>query len=59
MEAEAAAAVMTRTMKTAETMREAAETVANWEVRWILGTDGEGTMSDDDGTGAEVTAKCF
>jgi hypothetical protein len=32
---------------------------ANWEVGWIIGTDGEGTMSDDDGTGAEATAEGF
>jgi hypothetical protein len=32
---------------------------ANWEVGWIMGTDSEGTMSDDDGTGAEVTAEGF
>jgi hypothetical protein len=50
---------MTRMMKTAEMIREAAETVTNWKVRWILGTDNEGTLSDDDGTGAEVTAECF
>jgi hypothetical protein len=48
-----------RTMKTVETMREAAEMVANWEVRRILGMDGEVTMSDDDGTGVEATAECF
>jgi hypothetical protein len=58
-EAEVAAAVMTRTIKTAETVREVAETVTNWEVRWILGMDGEGTMVDDDGTGMEVTAEGF
>jgi hypothetical protein len=51
-EAEAAAAVMMRTMKTAET-------VVNWEVGQIIGMDSEGTMSDDDGTGAEATAECF
>jgi hypothetical protein len=44
------AAVTTRMMETAETVREAAETVANWEVGQIMGTDSEGTMSDDDGT---------
>jgi hypothetical protein len=32
---------------------------ANWEVEWIMGMDGEGTMSDDDGTGVEVTAEGF
>jgi hypothetical protein len=54
-----AAAEMTRMMKTAETVREVAETVTNWEVRWIMGMDGEGMMSDDDGTGVEATAECF
>jgi hypothetical protein len=58
METEAVAE-MARTMKTAETVREAAETVANWEVRQIMGMDGEGMMSDDDGTGVEATAECF
>jgi hypothetical protein len=47
-------------MKTVDKMREVAETVANWEVGQIMGTDSEVTMSDDDdGTGAEVTAECF
>jgi hypothetical protein len=32
---------------------------ANWEVGWIIGTDSEGTMSDNDGTGAEATAEGF
>jgi hypothetical protein len=34
---------------------------ANWEVGQIRGTDGEGTMFDDGGTGTEVTAEgiCF
>jgi hypothetical protein len=44
METEAAAETA-RTMKTAETVREAAETVTNWEVRQIMGTDSEG-MND-------------
>jgi hypothetical protein len=43
----------------AEMVREVAETVTNWEVGQIMGMDGEGTMSDDDGTGAEATAECF
>jgi hypothetical protein len=30
----------------------------NW-VGQIMGTDSEGTMSDDDGTGAEATAEGF
>jgi hypothetical protein len=30
---------------------------ANWEVRQIKGTDGEGTMFDDGGIGTEVTAE--
>jgi hypothetical protein len=51
-----AAAVTTRMM---ETVRKAAETVANWEVKRIMEMDGEGTMVDDDGTGMEVTAECF
>jgi hypothetical protein len=51
--------VMMRMMKMAETVREAAETVANWEVRQIMETDGEGTMVDDNGTGMEVTAEDF
>jgi hypothetical protein len=50
---------MMRMTEAAETVREAAETVVNWEVRWIMGTDGEGTMVDDDGTGTEVTAEVF
>jgi hypothetical protein len=54
-----AVAVMTRTMETAEMVREATEMVTNWEVRRIMGTDGEGTMVDDDGTGTEVTAEGF
>jgi hypothetical protein len=56
-EEEAAAAVMTRTMETAKTVKGVAETVANWEVGQIMGADGEGMMSDDDGTGMEVTAE--
>jgi hypothetical protein len=56
-EAEAAAVVMTRMMETAKTVKGVAETVANWEVGQIMGADGEGTMSDDDGTGMEVTAE--
>jgi hypothetical protein len=59
MEMEAAAVVTTRTMETAETVREVAETVQIEQIRWIMGMDGEGTMSDDDGTGAEVTAEGF
>jgi hypothetical protein len=61
-----AAAVTTRMAETAETVREVAETVrevaetvANWEVGQIMGTDSEGTMSDDDGTRVEATAECF
>jgi hypothetical protein len=50
---------MMRMMKMVETVREATETVANWEVRWIMGTDSEGTMVDDGGTGTEVTAEEF
>jgi hypothetical protein len=42
-----------------EKVKKTAEMIANWEVEWIMGTDGEGTISDDDGTGAEVTAECF
>jgi hypothetical protein len=57
--AETAAAVMTRTTEMAKTVREVAEMVANWEVVQIMGTDSEGTMSDDDGTGVEATAECF
>jgi hypothetical protein len=30
---------------------------ANWEVGQIRGTDGEGMMFDNDGTGTEVTSK--
>jgi hypothetical protein len=30
---------------------------ANWEVGQIRGTDSEGTMFDDGGTGMEVTAE--
>jgi hypothetical protein len=48
-----------RTMETAETVREAAEMVQIEQIRRIMGTDGEGTMSDDDGTGAEATAEGF
>jgi hypothetical protein len=48
-----------RTMGTAKTMKGAAEMVANWEVGWIMRTDSEGTMFDDDGTGSEVTAEGF
>jgi hypothetical protein len=58
-EAEAAAVVMTRTMEMAKTVKGAAETVANWEVGWIMGMDGEGMMFDNDGTGTEVTAEGF
>jgi hypothetical protein len=53
-EAEAVVAVTTRTMETAKTVKGVAETVANWEVGWIMRTDGEGTMFDDDGTEMEV-----
>jgi hypothetical protein len=49
----------TETMRTTEMVRKAAETVANWEVKWIMGMDSEGTMVDNDGTGTEVTAECF
>jgi hypothetical protein len=56
METEAAAAVTTRT---AETVREAAETVQIEQIRQIMGMDSEGTMSDNDGTGAEATAEGF
>jgi hypothetical protein len=56
---EMAAAVTRRMMEMAEAVREAAETVVHWEVRWTMGTDGEGTMVDDDGTGMEVTAEGF
>jgi hypothetical protein len=57
MEVEAAVAVMTRMMEMVKTVKGAAETVANWEVGWIMGTDGEGTMFDDDRIGMEVTAE--
>jgi hypothetical protein len=40
-------------------VREVAEMVVNWEVGQIMGTDSEGMMSDDDGTGVEATAECF
>jgi hypothetical protein len=55
METEAVAV----TTRTTETVRKAAEMVANWEVRQIMGTDGEGTMVDDYGTRKEVTADGF
>jgi hypothetical protein len=58
-EAEAVVAVTMRMMETAKTVKGAAETVANWEVGRIMGTDGEGTIFDDDGTGMEVTAEGF
>jgi hypothetical protein len=32
---------------------------ANWEVGQIRGTDSEGTMFDNSGTGTEVTAEGF
>jgi hypothetical protein len=38
------AVVTTRTAETAEIVKGTAETVANWEVGWIMGMDGEGTM---------------
>jgi hypothetical protein len=58
-EVEAAAAVTMRTMKMAETVREVVETVANCEIRQIMGMDSEGTMVDNNGTGMEVTAEDF
>jgi hypothetical protein len=54
VEAEVAVAVMTRMVETAKTVKGAAETVANWEVGRIMGTDGEGTIFDDNGIGMEV-----
>jgi hypothetical protein len=52
-------AVMMRTTDIAETVREVAETAQIEQIRQIMGMDGEGTMSDDDGMGAEVTAEGF
>jgi hypothetical protein len=40
-------------------VRKVAVMVAKWEVRWIMGMDGEGTMVDDHGTVKEVTADGF
>jgi hypothetical protein len=57
MEAEAAAVVTMRMMEMVKTVKGAAEMVTNWEVGWIMGIDSEGTMSDDNGTGTEVTAE--
>jgi hypothetical protein len=47
---------MMRMTETAETVKEAAETA---QTEQIKGTDGEGIMFDDSGTGTDVTAEGF
>jgi hypothetical protein len=53
---EVAVAVMMRTTKTVETVKEAAEMA---QTEQIKGTDSEGTVFDDGGTGTEMTAEGF
>jgi hypothetical protein len=50
------AVVMMRMMETVDTVKKAAGMVQTDQIK---GTDGEGTMFDDGGTGMEVTAEGF